>query len=220
MKKAFFVSVTIVVLLFIGITLSLDRIVKSGIESIGSEMTGTQVRVESVSISPISGSGTINGFTVANPDGFDGELMMNIAELSISLDVTSLLSDEILVHEIILNEPGFYIEQTLSGNNVMQILDNMDATAESESSETSMIIERFYMENAGIYAGATFVEDVEASYIIDSLEIRDIGRDNETADTIETIAELADKVADEVLSEAVKNGFDRIRDAVRGIFEN
>jgi hypothetical protein len=220
MKKAFFVSVTIVVLLFIGITLSLDRIVKSGIESIGSEMTGTQVRVKSVSISPISGSGTINGFTVANPDGFDGELMMNIAELSISLDVTSLLSDEILVYEIILNEPGFYIEQTLSGNNVMQILDNMDATAESESSETSMIIERFYMENAGIYAGATFGEDVEASYIIDSLEIRDIGRDNETADTIETIAELADKVADEVLSEAVSSGFDRIRDAVRGIFEN
>ena len=218
MKKFLLVTVTLLVILFLGITFSLDRIVKTGIESLGSEMTGTPVKVESVSISPISGEGTISGFTIDNPEDFEGESMLRIGELSISLDVMSLLSDEILIHEIILTDPAFYVEQTVAGNNVLQILDNIDATAESETSETSMIIERFYMENAGIYVGATFGEDVEASYIIESLELRNIGGENENTDTIQTIANLADEIADEVLSEAVKNGFERIRDAVRGLF--
>jgi len=218
MKKFLLVTVTLLVLLFLGVTFTLDRIVKTGIESLGSEMTGTPVKVESVNISPISGEGTISGFTIANPEDFEGESMMRIGELSISLDVMSLLSDEILIHEIILIDPAFYVEQTVAGNNVLQILDNIDATAESETSETSMIIERFYMENAGIYVGATFGEDVEASYVIESLELRNIGGENENTDTIQTIANLADEIADEVLSEAVKNGFERIRDAVRGLF--
>jgi len=218
MKKFLLVTVTLLVLLFLGVTFTLDRIVKTGIESLGSEMTGTPVKVESVNISPISGEGTISGFTIANPEDFEGESMMRIGELSISLDVMSLLSDEILIHEIILIDPAFYVEQTVAGNNVLQILDNIDATAESETSETSMIIERFYLENAGIYVGATFGEDVEASYVIESLELRNIGGENENTDTIQTIANLADEIADEVLSEAVKNGFERIRDAVRGLF--
>ena len=218
MKKFLLVTVTLLVILFLGITFSLDRIVKTGIESLGSEMTGTPVKVESVSISPISGEGTISGFTIDNPEDFEGESMLRIGELSISLDVMSLLSDEILIHEIILTDPAFYVEQTVAGNNVLQILDNIDATAESETSETSMIIERFYLENAGIYVGATFGEDVEASYVIESLELRNIGGENENTDTIQTIANLADEIADEVLSEAVKNGFERIRDAVRGLF--
>jgi len=220
MKKFLLVTVTLLVLLFLGVTFTLDRIVKTGIESLGSEMTGTPVKVESVNISPISGEGTISGFTIANPEDFEGESMMRIGELSISLDVMSLLSDEILIHEIILIDPAFYVEQTVAGNNVLQILDNIDATAESETSETSMIIERFYLENAGIYVGATFGEDVEASYVIESLELRNIGGENENTDTIQTIAYLADRVADEVLSEAVKNGFNRVRDAIRGIFGN
>jgi len=220
MKKFLLVTVTLLVILFLGITFSLDRIVKSGIESFGSDITGTRVQVESVSISPISGAGTISGFTVANPGDFEGEMMMSITEFSISLDVMSLLSDEIFIHEILLSEPGFYVEQTVSGNNVLQILDNIDATAESETSETSMIIERFYMENAEIFVGARFGEDVEASYVIESLELRDIGREGGNTDTIQTIANLADKIADEVLTEAVKNGIESIRDAVRDLFGN
>lgn len=218
MKKFLLVSVTILVVLFIAVTFTLDRIVQSGIESFGSQITGTKVSVQSVSISPISGEGTIGGFTVANPEGFEGKTMINISQLSIRLDVTSLFSDEILIHEIIVNEPGFYVEQTISGNNVLQILDNIDSAAESESSETSMIIERFSMKDAGIYVGAAFGEEVEASYTIESLELRDIGRGNQASDIIQTIANLADRIADEVLSEAVKNGFDRVRDAVRGLF--
>lgn len=218
MKKFLLITVALVAILFLIITFSLDRIVKSGIESFGSEMTGTPVRVESVSISPISGEGTISGFTIANPEDFEGESMLRIGELSISLDVMSLLSDEILIHEIIVRESGFYVEQTVGGNNVLQVMDNIDAMAESETSESTMVIERFYMENAEIYVGSTIGEDVEASYIIDSLEVRDIGREGDNRDTIQTIANLADKIADEVLSEAVKNGFERIRDAVRGLF--
>lgn len=220
MKKFLLIFVTIVVVLFLGITFTLDRIVKSGIESYGSEIAGTEVRAESVSISPISGEGTISGFTVANPDGFEGDYMLSINDFSISLDVLSLLSDEILIHEIILNEASFFVEQTASGNNVMKILNNIDAMAETESSETSMIIDRFYMENGGIYLGSSIGEEVEANYTIESLEVRDIGRDNQTGDTIETIANLADRVAEEVLSEAVNSGLDRIRDAVRDLFDN
>ncbi len=220
MKKFLLIFVTVIVILFLGISYYLDRIVGSGIESYGSEIAGTQVRVESVSVSPISGEGSIQGFTVANPDGFEGDYMLSISDFSISLDVQSLLTDEILIHEIILSEASFFVEQTTSGNNVMQILNNIDAMAETETSEATMIIDRFYMENAEIYIGSNIGEDVEANYVLESLEVRDIGREGQNNDAIQTVANLADRLAEEVLSEAVNSGLDRIKDAFRDFFEN
>lgn len=220
MKKFLLIFVTVIVILFLGISYYLDRIVRSGIESYGSEIAGTQVRVESVSVSPISGEGSIQGFTVANPDGFEGDYMLSISDFSISLDVQSLLTDEILIHEIILSEASFFVEQTTSGNNVMQILNNIDAMAETETSEATMIIDRFYMENAEIYIGSNIGEDVEANYVLESLEVRDIGREGQNNDAIQTVANLADRLAEEVLSEAVNSGLDRIKDAFRDFFEN
>ena len=47
----------------------LDRLVVDGIELVGTEVPGTEVAVQSASISPLAGTGSISGLTVDNPEG-------------------------------------------------------------------------------------------------------------------------------------------------------
>jgi hypothetical protein len=58
-KKVLVSLIFVVVLLLAGAFFYIDSIVKNGIEVVGSQVLGTAISVASVSISPLSGSGTI-----------------------------------------------------------------------------------------------------------------------------------------------------------------
>ena len=88
---------------FFTLTLMIDSIVSTGIEEIGSEMTGTPVTVENVSISPFSGNGTVTGFRVANPDGYSEDYAMEIENFSFELEPFTLFSNEIIVNDITIS---------------------------------------------------------------------------------------------------------------------
>ena len=49
---------------------NLDKIVKGGLETVGSELLGVPVKVASVNIELKTGTGQISGVTIANPAGF------------------------------------------------------------------------------------------------------------------------------------------------------
>jgi len=82
---------------------TIDSIVKSSIQYIGSEMTGTAVTVSGVSISPFSGKGTISGFRVANPEGYSRDFAVEIDQFSIELDLMTLFTDEVVIRELLVD---------------------------------------------------------------------------------------------------------------------
>jgi hypothetical protein len=51
-----------------------------------------EVRVENVRVSFLSGQATIENFTLGNPMGFRSPRAMNVASVSVNLELTSLLS--------------------------------------------------------------------------------------------------------------------------------
>ncbi len=69
---------------------SLDGLVARAIERHGSEITGTEVRVASVSIDLAAGHARVGGLRVANPDGFSREPMLQVGEIAVAIEASAL----------------------------------------------------------------------------------------------------------------------------------
>ncbi|TVR31035.1 MAG: hypothetical protein EA390_06975 [Balneolaceae bacterium] len=116
---------------------------KSGIEQTGSEVTGTPVTADRVSISPFSGKGEISGFRVANPGDYSNDYAFDVDDFQIELDIFSLFSDEIVIREIVISAPSIWVEQKLPENNIRTIMRHIQNMMPGEASDKAMVIERF-----------------------------------------------------------------------------
>ena len=203
---------------FLVLTLSLDSIVKSGIESVGSEMTETAVTVDRVSISPFSGSGTINGFRVENPDGFEKGYALEIEDFSIELNIRSLFTDEIVVRNIVVSSPSIYVEQKMPENNLRTILSSIQAKSSGETTDKALVIEHFLMKDGRADLYTEVGGERSARVEIAEVELNDLGRGSGRQAVEDVIQEIAEAIVERSLRAAAQSGAEQIQDAIRDIF--
>ena len=68
MKKRIFFGLLAVIIIALAVVWgSLESIVKKVVNKYGSEVTGTEVRLEGFNLSPFNGTASISGLKVANP---------------------------------------------------------------------------------------------------------------------------------------------------------
>lgn len=211
--------IALLAIAFLALTLTIDGIVKTGIEEHGSQLMGTEVQVDGVSISIFSGSGSISGFTVQNPDDFSDEAAIEIGEMSIAIDISSLFSEVILVEDITIKSPNVFFEQKGVGANLNVLNDNMAAYSES-SSEKAMIIEHLLVENGNIRVSTSIDRERNAEVSFNSIELEGIGRDGN--DTIsDAVRQVIQPILEQAMEEAIKSGItDQIENRVRDLFDN
>ncbi|MBW2272995.1 MAG: hypothetical protein JRG96_06970 [Deltaproteobacteria bacterium] len=101
---------------------SLDSLVKSGIESYGSEITGSRVRVSSVRIQLASGRGTIRGLRIANPKGFSSSDAFSLGEITLDIDPGSLTGEPVVVDEIVIRAPLVHFELDAKGDSNIEAI--------------------------------------------------------------------------------------------------
>lgn len=213
-------GITVILLAaFLLVTLTLDERVKSGIEEYGSELLQTIVTVESVSISPFSGNGTIKGFTVQNPENFSEEPALYIQEASMSIDIRSLFSDQIVIDEIIVKSPELFFEQKGIGVNLNTLNDNLHSYS-GEPSEKTMVIDYLLMENGRVKVSTSIDRERTAEARLAQFELRDIGRDGN--DTIQqSLRQVMGPLLQLAIEEAVKSGVtEQLENRVRDFLSN
>lgn len=209
---------------FLVLTFSLDYLVKSGIESTGTDMTGTGVTVEKVSISPFSGTGTIEGLKVKNPEGFESEYAIIIESLNMSLDIGSVLADTVIVNEIIIDQPAISVVQKLPENNLKMLMDNMNQSMGEESaSSTAMIIEHILVKSGQVSVTPNIGGERSAVVKMENVELHDVGKQGSSS-TAKVIHEISSKIIGEALNTALSGQLeglkDKAKDAVKDIFNN
>lgn len=222
MKKLSIIAgsiLTIFIILFLVAMLSINSIVKSGIEEIGSEMTGTAVTIESVFISPFSGKGTISGFRVANPGNYSQPYAFLADDFFIELKPLTLFTGEVLVHEIIITSPRIYIEQKLPENNILSIMRNIREYPIGEASDTKLVINRFLMTDGSAELYTAVGGDRSAQVEVASVELHDLGRGGGREAMEQVIREIAEDIASEALKGAVQSGTEQLRDAFRDLID-
>src|SRR2546428_13249425 len=127
MKVLLKVGVIVVLLLVVALTMIgvyFNSMIKAGVEAGGPKITGTNVKVDAVDLSPFSGQGRLKGLVVGNPPGFQAERAFKLAHAKVKVDLKSALSDKLIIEEILIDSPEITYEGSPSGSNLTKIRQN------------------------------------------------------------------------------------------------
>lgn len=132
MKRAL-ATAGILAVLVIGVAVwwllgSLDSLVKSVIESTGSDALGVPVHVSRVHVALQEGRASIHGLRIENPPGFSPNPLFSVDSITVALDIASLGRSPIVIRDIAASAPAVRLEVDAAGRvNVQQLQKGMPA---------------------------------------------------------------------------------------------
>ena len=219
-KKTLISVVFLLLLAGGGLFFYLDSIVKSGIEVVGSNLLGTEVTVDSVSLSPLSGQGSISGLRVENPEGFESQYAFELDSVLVSIDVNSVFTDAAEIESIVIMQPVITYETKIASDNIRTLLVKLDeGDAPSSDPETEddsaqqIIIREFRMVGSQL----NFVSAlVSAPITLADIEIRDIGAEGGSASAANAVRVVLQELVASILNSDDLPGLDGLRESVEG----
>jgi hypothetical protein len=121
-------AVIIITLIVLGVCL--NHIVKAAVESYGPQLTQTTVGVDSVDLSLLTGSAKVKGLAVGNPKGYKTPQSISVGLVAVGLNPMSVFSQKVVIRSIRVESPNITFEGGLEGNNLSQILDNVNSAGQ------------------------------------------------------------------------------------------
>lgn len=190
--------------------MNLGALVKRGIETYAPEILNVAVTVDSVGLMPLTGKGSISGFTIANPEGYEGSTAIGLGDFQLILDPKSLTSDTVVIEKISIDTPELnFIQNKSGGSNFQTLIDNITRNTESDetatadeatTSETKLIIDEFSLSNVIISAQSPLLPGQNIQVPIPDILLSGLGREAGGA----LPADIAKEVAEKLLAEAKK----------------
>lgn len=166
MNRLFFIILGIVVALalitYVGLQFFLGSAVKTGVNRYGPHLTRTEVQLASASISPFSGAGTLTGLYVGNPAGWSADKAFSFGEVHIDMEPFSVMSDHVVINELVVERPEFVYETRLVASNIGEILENIEqaiggkrpeAAPQQDGEPVKFEVKHFLMQNGRVTVG-------------------------------------------------------------------
>lgn len=238
MKKIIFrlaaIVVILVVVALVAVYFSLNSIVKRGVETVGPKLAKVEIKLDSALLSIFSGSGTLNGLVIGNPEGFKTESALKAGEISVVLQPKSLLTDKIVVEEVVVKGPEITFEGSLTGNNLKKIADNIQASAGGDVSapktgekKAGKKIQVNHLVLSGGKINVNLSVDMLGSKAMSlpmpELELKDLGK-NSDGITSDELARIISKIVLENVTAAVAKNIGNlgkgVTDAVKGLSDD
>ena len=84
----------------------------------GPKLSGRMSELADVEISATSGKGALRGLVVGNPAPFKTESALNLGEISVSINPTTITGGTIVIKEIVIGSPEITYELDSRGSNI------------------------------------------------------------------------------------------------------
>ena len=226
--RLFILVVVLLILAVVAAKFFLDGAVKRAVETIGPRVTKVDVKLESVKLSLLSGSGGLQGLFVGNPAGFKTPSAITVGSASFALRPRSLLSDKIVIKSIVIEAPEITYEQGLHGNNLGQIRDNLagppapnvpepskagkPAEAEAAKAGKKLEVDEVVVTGAKLHVSVSALGGKSVATSLPDLHLSALGTGPEGI----TAAELTKQVLQLVLDSAVNKGTAVASDLAKG----
>ncbi len=119
--------VILLIVALVAVRLFLDSAVKRGVETVGPMLAKVEIKLNSVSLSLLSGSGAIKGLIVGNPEGYKTPSAISVGDASLAVQAGSIFSDKVIIRSIHVRAPEITFESELNvtHNNLNKILANL-----------------------------------------------------------------------------------------------
>jgi hypothetical protein len=204
--------VVLIMLVALGVHFFLDGAIKKGIETVGPKLTKSEVKLDGVHLSLLSGSGKIKGLIVGNPAPYKTPHSISVGTASLQVKPGSLFSDKVIIRSINLESPEITFEGGLGGNNLGKILANLnEATSggtnvanatpsEQKKANKKLEVDDFTITGAKLDANITDLGGKTMTIPLPTIHLSNLGTGPEGI----TVTELAKKVISEIEKESVK----------------
>ena len=213
-------AVAVVAVVGVLVLQNLDSIIKKVIEGVGSEVTGTEVRVSEVKFTLQEGRGEIYGLTIGNPPGYQSRHMFTMDEIAVQLEPASITGPVIVINEVLIDGAQLTAEQKGTTTNVQELLDSMQTGGEAPPAESSgegadvrLMLEQFAFINSKGEIKSPQLGD--KSLTIPDIRVSDIG-DRETGLTPSQLASAMLSNVIKQVEKAVGNYLEKqVKDAAK-----
>ena len=210
----------------------LDSLVKNAIETYGSQVTQTAVRVDKVHIELKNGAGTINGLTIANPKGYSTPLAFSLGEVHTRIDIKSLQQEPYIIDEIRIVAPQVFMEINADKKtNLNEIKNNLTASIPSsktkpvaadqtreKAKEPLLIIRRVLFTDGNIQAKLVPLNNKEYQLKLPSLNMTNLGGKRGATPTQiakEILTRLTDQARDEIKRKGIDQELNKLKAQAR-----
>jgi uncharacterized protein involved in outer membrane biogenesis len=215
------IAVVLVVLLIgivVAVSLTLDSAVKKGVETVGPMVTKTSVKLDGVSLSILSGSGTVKGLVIGNPEGFKTASAMQVGSAHLAVVPSSLFGDKIVVRKINVEGPEITFETDLRKSNLSQLIENLQAAAgpsdpnakepEAASASRKLQVDEFLVTGGKINVSLTKLAGKTVTVPLPEIRLTNLGSGPEGI----TAAELTKAMLKKVNEEAIRASAEAVAD--------
>lgn len=219
------IGLLVIVAVFIGgiafILSNLDEFVREIVQSVGSEVTKTEVTLDGANIDPANGKAALNGLVVGNPEGFKTPYALSLGTVSVKMDPTTVVGDVIVINEIVIDSPKAMYEMNDNGSNVDAIQANIDAfvkelealtgsggdtsagndaVSQEAASGPKFIIENLYIRDASTAVNIALLGGESISTPDINIHLTDIGKEQGGVLPAEAAAEIMDAFFGDILN--------------------
>lgn len=161
-------TLIVIVILLIASLFCLGTIIKNTTERVGPLITKTPITMSDCTVYPLRAFVEISSFVIGNPEGFKSDFAFKVDTVRIDIDETTLLSDVIVIDEVIIAGVDIIYEQQLTNpaNNLTTILSNLQGSEHAQevkettpsadnkksSKPTKIVVKKFRMLGAHVEA--------------------------------------------------------------------
>src|ERR1043166_7289057 len=210
---------------------TLGAIIKKGVETTAPQITKTDVKLNSVTLSLFSGSGKIKGFVLGNPQGFKTPSAISVGTANLALEPKSLFGDKIIIRDITVDAPEITWESDLTAVTLKKILSNIEESsgggakasdtnqpapaAKTESGPGKKLeVDNFLIKNAKVHVNvnAPVIGQQTANVNIPEIHLTNMGTNAEGI----TAAELSKKILAAIVEKSAQEAEKVIADMTKG----
>ncbi len=205
--------------------LSLNALVKGGIETMGPQILGVPVMLEDVDIAPLSGASVQAGLTqlvIRNPAGYETAYAVSLPEIRVRVDWNSLLTDTVIVEEVLVVAPAVTFEWSVRGSNLATIQETLTRNTrsgsdddgreedsrheEAEKFKKTVHIKKVTVKDAIINVSFTGGQDEVTRLPLPDLELRDIGNPSGGTTFSQASAVIFEEIYGAILKAVMQSG--------------
>ncbi len=129
--KLILIVVVLVLLAAGGIYYYAGTIIKTTVEKYAPQVTQTTVKLDSIDLSLLQGKISLNGLSVSNPKDYGAAKAFGLGGIYVSFDPKSLLSDKIVINQIIIDKTAVDVEATYKDGQITSNLTEIQKNVES-----------------------------------------------------------------------------------------
>lgn len=163
----------------------LNSFVKSQIEKHGSSALQTKVQVSTVNIKLLDGLGEINGFSVANPEGFSKSTAIGFDTLRLDLSTENMTKMPIIIDEILIDSLSSLYELNAQAKGNLNVLleqltsgstaSDSGSEASSEKSDIRIVIKKLVVKDTKLALDLTALGDQTYTETLPTFAVNNIG---------------------------------------------